>query len=495
MMRNYLALAALSSGLALSIISVRAAEPLTPASPSGAAGAEAAATTPSDLNRPARATMVPPSGSPIVLEAGKGTLIRLPRPASTVFIANPETADVQIKSPSLIYVTAKAPGQTSLYAVDAEDRILLNAPVRVEHDLSRVRQTLGAVAPGENVSVSSVDNALVLSGNVSSAGRAERVRSHAAAIASETKGNVVNRMSVATPNQVNIRVKVAEVNRSVLKSLGVNWQKLGGFGALGQHINFLTDNPTAVAGIPATTNLAVGFGGPSWFTTALVDALAQEGLTTILAEPNLTATNGQPASFLAGGEFPVPVASAITNNIQTVTVEFKKFGVSLDVTPTIVDPEHLSLRVRSEVSQLSTLGAVTLNNIQIPALSVRRAETTVELGSGQSFMLAGLLQNSDAQNVSKVPALGDIPVLGQLFRSEQFQRNETELVLIVTPYLVQPAPRVANLALPTDGLRAPHDIQKVIHGSMYRQGLPTPPKGPVEPGGRAVIGPVGFRMD
>src|SRR5215216_2533590 len=244
MMRNYLALAALSSGLALSIISVRAAEPLTPTSPSGAAGTEAAAVIPTDLNRPARATAVPPSGSPIVLEAGKGTLIRLPRPASTVFIANPETADVQIKSPSLIYITAKAPGQTSLYAVDADDRVLLNSPVRVEHDLGRVRQGVGAVAPGENVTVASVDNSLVLSGKVSSAGRAERVRSLAASIARETKGDVVNRMSVTTPNQVNIRVKVAEVNRTVLKSLGVNWDKLSA-----SHIAFLTRNPTSVAGV------------------------------------------------------------------------------------------------------------------------------------------------------------------------------------------------------------------------------------------------------
>jgi pilus assembly protein CpaC len=406
-----------------------------------------------------------------------------------VFIANPETADVQIKTPSLIYVTAKAPGQTSLYAVDAEDRILLNAPVRVEHDLSRVRSGLGAVAPGENVSVSSVDNALVLSGNVSSAGRAERVRSLAAAIARETKGDVVNRMAVATPNQVNIRVKVVEVNRQVLKSLGVNWRRAG------DHISFVTNNPTAVAGVLPSAFLDVGFGGASWFTQAFVDALAQESLVKILAEPNLTATNGQPASFLAGGEFPVPVASNTTNNVQTITVEFKKFGVSLDVTPTIVDPDHLTLRIRSEVSQLSSNGAVVLNEITISALSVRRAETTVELGSGQSFMLAGLLQNNDSQNVTKIPALGDIPVLGQLFRSQQFQRNETELVIIVTPYLVQPAPRVANLATPADGLRAPHDVQSIIHGSMYRQGLPAPAKGPVEPGGRAVIGPVGFRID
>ena len=197
MMRNLLAHATAATALALSI-SVHAAEPAAPG----------AAATP-----PARASEVTPGGPPLTLEAGKGTLIRLPRPANTVFVANPDVADVQIKSPSLIYISAKTPGETALYAVDAEDRVLLNRPVRVEHDLSRVRSTVHAIAPGENVTVSSIDNSLVLNGNVSSAGRAEKVRSIAASIASETKGNVVNRLSVNTPNQVNIRVKVAEVNR------------------------------------------------------------------------------------------------------------------------------------------------------------------------------------------------------------------------------------------------------------------------------------------
>jgi pilus assembly protein CpaC len=390
-----------------------------------------------------------------------------------------------VKSPSLIYITAKAPGETALYAVDAEDRVLLNRPVRVEHDLARVRQTVHAIAPGENVTVSSIDNSLVLSGNVSSAGRAEKLRSIAASIASETKGNVVNRMSVNTPNQVNIRVKVAEVNRQALKSLGVNWGKLAG-----PHISFNTANPTSFTG-----RLGVAFGAASWLTQATIDALAQEGLTSVLAEPNLTATNGQPASFLAGGEFPVPTASSNTNGIQTITVEFKKFGVSLDVTPTIIDADHLNLRIRSEVSQLSANGAIVTNGLTISALSTRRAETTVELGSGQSFVLGGLLQNNDTQNVSKVPWLGDIPILGQLFRSEQFQRNESELVIMVTPYLVNPVPRVANAAAPTDGLVVAHDAQQFIHGGLYRQQLPGAPNGPMTPGGAGLVGPVGFRLD
>jgi pilus assembly protein CpaC len=407
-----------------------------------------------------------------------------------VFIANPDVADVQIKSPSLIYLNAKAPGETVLYAVDGEDRILLNAPVRVEHDLSRVRHSVSALAPGENVSVNSVDNAIVLSGNVSTAGRAEKLQSFAAAIASETKGSVVNRMAVATPNQVNLQVKVAEVNRTVLKSLGFNLTKPNG------NITFQTQNPFTGGQITNTNIFNFLVGGHNGQILATLDALVQEGLVTVLAEPNLTASNGQPASFHAGGEFPIPVASSpnTATGITTITVVFKEFGVRLQFTPTIVDANHVILRVRPEVSELSTAGAVTINNFSIPALTVRRAETTVELGSGESFALAGLLRNTTTQNVSKVPGLGDIPVLGQLFRSEQFQRNETELVIIVTPYLVKPAETATALALPTDGFQAPHDIQRIVNADVARQTLP-PAKGPLGPGNRGLIGPAGFRLD
>jgi len=448
---------------------------------------------PPEPGRPIPVNQVRANGPPIVLEAGKGTLIRLSNDANTVFIANPDVADVTIKTPKLVYLIAKAPGETVLYAVDSEDRVLLNSPVRVGHDLSRLRQSLAAITPGENVTVSSVDNAVVLNGTVSTAGQAAKVSRLANLIAKESpKGTVSNRMAVATPNQVNIRVKIAEVNRSVLKSLGVNWNKIGG-----QHIFFDTANPTAVGATFPTSRLGVAFGAASWLTQATVDALAQEGLVTILAEPNLTATNGQPASFLAGGEFPVPVAStsAVVGGPPVITVVFKKFGVELNVVPTIIDPEHLSLKIRSEISALSTEGAVRTADITIPALTKRSAETTVELGSGQSYALAGLLQNSDQQDVSKVPMLGDIPVIGQLFRSRQFQRKETELVIIVTPYLVQPAPTVANLALPTDGLVVAHDVQQFISGGLYSQTLPPPARGPAGPGGQGLIGPVGFRLD
>src|SRR5690348_6000808 len=235
-MQKILVLAAAGSVL-LRVDTSNAAELLSP--PAAPAARTAAVTTSAP---PSGVSQVPAKGPPILLEAGKGTLIRLPRPAATVFIANPDVADVQVKSPAMIYVNAKAPGETVLYAVDADDNVLLNAPIRVEHDVSRLRQSLHAVIPGENVAVESVDGSLVLKGNVSTALRAERANALATAIANETKGKVVNQLSVATPNQVDLRVKVAEVSRTVLKSLGINWTKGTG------RITFATANPTGVAG-------------------------------------------------------------------------------------------------------------------------------------------------------------------------------------------------------------------------------------------------------
>jgi len=486
-MHKFLVLAAAGAGF-LSITCGEAAEPVVPTP----------ANTASDLATANTASQIAATGVPLVLEAGKGTLIRLERPAATGFIANPDVADVQVKSPSLIYVNAKAPGETVLYAVDAGDQALLNSPVRVEADISRLRQSFQSLMPGEKIDAKAVGNSVVLSGTVSSAGRAEQARALTAAIARENKdARIINEMSVATPNQVNLRVKVAEIDRQVLKSLGVNWTT-----AAGSRFLFNTNNPTTGGQIPTFAQNLLGytFGPRSQPINVVLDALAQENLVTVLAEPNLTAVSGQTASFLAGGEFPVPIAgtSGGVAGTPTITIEFKKFGVSLDFTPTIIDANHVSLRVRPEVSQLSTTGQVSVPisataTVNIPALTVRRAETTVELGSGESFAMAGLLENQGQTNISKLPWLGDIPVLGQLFRSEQFQRNETELVIIVTPYLVSPSS--TRVAAPTDGLMPRHDVEQIINAGVYREGLPTQGKGPVGQGGQGLIGPVGFRLD
>jgi len=463
--------------------------------PPTAEGRGAVAVAPQNAARPLRggANQINANGAPIVLEVNKGTLIRLTAPAATVFIANPDIADVQVKSPSLIYISAKAPGETVIYAVDATDSVLLNSPVRVEHDLSRLRSSVRQLAPGELIKADSVDGNLVLSGIASDAGKADKVQRLAASIAGETKGQVINRMTVATPNQVSLHVRIAEVSLNILNSIGVNWRKL----ASGATVQFETLNPTTVMGILPNT-LLIGKGGQA--AQAMIDALAQEGLVKDLAEPDLVALNGQTASFLVGGEFPVPVAgsSAATGGVPTISVEFKSFGVSLAFTPTIIDAHHLNLRIKPEVSELSPVGAVSVPLtaeavVTIPALTTRKAETSVELGSGESFALAGLLQHHSEQDISKVPLLGDIPILGALFRSNRFQRSETELVIICTPYLVNPV--ATRVAAPTDGLVLPSDPQQVLFANTYRQGLPAPARGPLNAGGNGLIGPGGFRLD
>jgi pilus assembly protein CpaC len=488
--------AAMLQGLTVS--PARAQAPSSSPTGAGAASPMMAQATPPAPSGPAPryagASQIPATGQRITLEVNKGTLVRLSGPAATVFVANPDIADVQVKSPTLIYITAKAPGETVIYAVDASDNVLLNAPILVEHDLSRLRSSLRQLAPAEQISADSVDGNLVLTGVASDAGQADRVSKLAASIAGEAKGSqVINRMTIATPNQVNLRVKIAEVDVNKLNDIGVNWTKIG------SNVSFETFNPVSIMG-ELTNTLIVG--RPSGTgTVAVISALEQEGFITSLAEPNLVAMSGQTASFLAGGEFPVPVsgASASTGGFPTISVEFKDFGVSIAFTPTVIDANHLNLRVRPEVSELSTVGEVSVpltstSTVTIPALTVRRAETSVELGSGETFALAGLLMHTSQQLVSKVPWIGDIPILGAVFRSDRFQRGETDLVILVTPYLVSPV-STGRLAAPTDGLRLPNDAQRVLLSDKYHTGLPGPGPGPLNAGGKGLIGPGGFRLD
>src|SRR5271169_4171118 len=488
-----LPLAGLAGSLIFAAFGAPPAAAQTTAPTADGRGAMAAA--PQNATRPLRggASQVAANGALILLEVNKGTLIRLSAPAATVFIANPDIADVQVKSPSLIYISAKAPGETVIYAVDASDSVLLNSPVRVEHDVSRLRSSLRQLAPGEPIAADSVDGNLVLSGVASDAGKADKVQALAASIAGEVKGSqVINRMTVATPNQVNLQVRIAEVDVTKLNEIGVNWTKIG------STLSFATTNPVTIAAETTNTLIAGNITGHG--AVAVISALEQEGFITDLAEPNLTAMSGQTASFLAGGEFPVPISgsSAATGGFPTISVEFKSFGVSLAFTPTVIDANHLNLRVKPEVSELSTVGEVSvpLTNtatVTIPALTVRRAETSVELGSGETFALAGLLMHTSQQLVSKVPWIGDIPIIGAVFRSDRFQRMETDLVVIVTPYLVQPVQ--TRLAAPTDGLQLPNDAQRVLFSDKYRQGLPRPGPGPLNAGGKGLIGPGGFRLD
>lgn len=339
------------------------------------------------------------------------------------------------------------------------------------------------------------DNTLVLTGTMMTGSGAQQ----AVAVARGYLGDgqtLVDDLTVLSTIQVNVRVRVIEISRQITRELGFNWQTL--FSSGGLAIGFATSGATApfVAGAAAASQIAsalnnrpstllggglpnrlgVGYSSSNFDLNALIDALAADQLITVLAEPNLTAQSGEMASFLAGGEFPIPVAA---DNDQ-ITIEFKPFGVSLSFVPTVLSPERLNLRVRPEVSELSETGAITVplasGTVRIPALTVRRAETTVELGSGQSFAIAGLLQRSSAQLTNGVLGLSEVPVLGALFKSEAFRRNETELVIIVTPYLVQPVSDPRALATPLDNFRPATDLERILLNRQVARGItPGPP--------------------
>ncbi|WP_126173714.1 type II and III secretion system protein family protein [Altericroceibacterium xinjiangense] len=371
-------------------------------------------------------------GAQMRLPVGAGRLIRLSRPAASVFVADSDVADVHVRSPTLIYVMPKAPGSTALFAIDAAERVVLGTDIVVGFDEERLATTIRQYAPDSRVTVSSLGDALVLSGEVPSAAAGEeilRMASRLIGAGEDREARLINRLTLTVSNQVNLRVRVAEVSREAGQALGFNWNAIGNIGNLAA--GFATGGP-----LPPETSGTIygGFQSTDVQVDLLIDALERQGLVTVLAEPNLTARSGEPASFLAGGEYPIPVPQGLNQ----ITIEYKRYGVSLSFVATVLDADRISLDVRPEVSQLSSDGAITLNGITVPALTTRWAETTVELGSGQSFAIAGLLQNTTGREVERLPGLGDLPVLGQLFRSTRFQQKKTELVIIVTPYLVRP---------------------------------------------------------
>jgi pilus assembly protein CpaC len=409
-----------------------------------------------------------------------GQLVQLPRPAKNVFIADPNIADLQVPSPQAVFIYGKRTGTTSFYALDDAGRPMMSATVVVTYNVSDLQRLLQQEAPSAAINVESTPGGIVISGVVPNAEIADRVRVAATRYIGD-KETLVNNLKVSGAQQVNLRVRVAEVDRQVTKQLGFNWESLISAGSftfgLASGRTFLVPNtaastaanafgslierapsPNNVSAIPGALfgNLTTSRASVS----GLIDALADQGLVTILAEPNLTTVSGQPASFLAGGEFPIPVSQGGAT-AGAITIEFKQFGVSLDFVPTVLSNDHISIKVRPEVSQLSNQGAITTGSVTVPSLTVRRAQTTIELGSGESFAIAGLIQNNSVQDLNKFPALGDVPVLGALFRSQSFQRNESELVIIVTPYIVRPAGATA-LRAPTDGFQPASDLEQIF---------------------------------
>jgi pilus assembly protein CpaC len=407
------------------------------------------------------------------LSKGTGTLVRLSEPMSDIFVANESIADVQVRSSTELYVFGKGQGETTIYATSKAGRVVYAANVRVGNNISSLGDMLHLAMPDANIEATPLNNLVLLTGTVANPDDvAEAQRLTQAYVGEGTQ--VVTRLKSATPLQVMLKVRIAEVNRTLLKSMGVNLlsrDTTGGFQfgiGRGNPGTFGSPATGTTAGTPNTFNISgtgttLGAFGHLLGLDLLgtLDIAANDGLATMLAEPNLTALSGETASFLAGGEFPIPISQG--NN--AVTIEYKQYGVALAFTPIVLSDGRISMRVRPEVSQLDSANGVSLNGYVVPALTTRRAETTVELGSGQSFMIAGLLQNSGNNTVDKTPVLGDLPVLGALFRSTKFQRQETELVVIVTPYLVRPVS--GQLATPIDGYRTPSDLQRDLLGQTF----------------------------
>lgn len=389
-----------------------------------------------------------------VLSMGRGQLLNLPQPITDVFVSNDSVADVQVKSPRQIYVFGKSKGETSIYATNAAGTVVYSSNVRVGNNLNSLDQMLRLAIPDADIQTTTMNGLVLLTGTINNPeDSAEAERLVTAFLSDGTK--VVSRLRSATPLQVTLQVRIAEVNRSFVKEIGVNWRADNGPA---------TTTGTQFSGIKTGGNTAINIGGRLLGLNVLgaLDLGETEGFVTTLASPNLTALSGETASFLAGGEIPIQIIqSNAAGNVTTV--DFKPYGIELSFSPTVLADGRISLRVKPEISELDY--SVAINSI--PGTTKRAVETTVELGSGQSFVIGGLIRANNSNTFQKTPGVGDVPVLGALFRSNRFNRGETELMIVVTPYLVNPVP-ASQIVLPTDGYRTPTELGRIFKGDLYK---------------------------
>jgi pilus assembly protein CpaC len=429
----------------------------------------------------------------VLLSQGEGQLISLPRAAADVWVSNSAVADVNVTSPRQIGLFGKEAGETTVIATAADGSVVYGAHVRVNPNINSVDQMLRAAMPDSNITITHVGQIAVMNGTVASpadSAQAELLVRQilnpgidATAPGAVLKIMPVNRLKTATPLQVMLTVKIAEVSRSLVRDIGVNLETLdptggntgflfgrgrniGQFGPTGETFSFTAPDAGSTLGLRQNNLFGLN-------VASALDLNENNGLVTMLAEPTLTALSGETASFLAGGEFPIPSSDGLNGT----SIEFKQYGVSLAFTPTVLEGGRISMRVRPEVSELSSAGAIKINGFEVPSLTTRRTETTVELGSGQSFMIGGLLRNGGNNSIERTPGLGRLPILGALFRSNSFRHNETELVIVVTPYLVKPV-NANQIALPTDGFRSATTGERVMMGEEQGRSSGAPRPGP-----------------
>jgi pilus assembly protein CpaC len=391
-------------------------------------------------------------------------------PFAELSIANPGIADISTLSDRTIYVLGKAPGRTTLTLLGPDGRLISNVDVHVTPDIAEFKERLQQILPGETIEVRTANDGIVLSGTVSSTAKLDRALDLANRYAPE---RVSNLMTVGGVQQVMLKVRFAEMSRTVSKSLDgsvglrtVGSDGAGGIGAGGirspGNLTGIIGGGLVAPGVGNTSQggLGLGFNIGALEVAVLLEALESKGLVRTLAEPNLTALSGQEANFLAGGEVPVPVVDD-----DGVGIEYRPFGVQLDFIPTVVDGHVINLAINAAVSSIDPAsGITTTNGIVVPGFRVRRTSTTVEMRDGESFAIAGLLQDDFRDSNAQVPWIGDLPIIGALFRSAEYQRSQSELVIIVTPHLVTPTSGEA-LALPTDRVRLPTERDLFLFGN------------------------------
>jgi len=515
----------------------------------------------------------------VALPLGKSAVVDLPADVRDILVTNPGVADAVLRNPRKVFVLAQKTGVTDVVLFDASGRRVLSLNIRVDQDVSTVAQTINRVLPGAQVKVDSINDTLILSGQVANLGDADRAlqiaKASVSTAADQTGNRVLNMLTIAGKDQVMLKVRIVEMQRNVIKQLGmstdilandgfktyglgrantfgVNGQLIGGADLCYGRNNVRTTNTTNTntgnnqTGSSSTTNNGTSVGsnvstsstlppdpvtgaivtttttttGPTSATTtgtsnaltnllasvattafktatgnntnACLEAFERVGLIRTLAEPNLTAVSGESAKFLAGGEYPIPVAQDAQGRI---TVDYKPFGVGLGFTPVVLSSGRISLKMSTEVSELTSTGAFTLGSsstntgLTIPALNVRRVETSVELPSGGALMIAGLLKEETKQNLDSLPGMTTLPVLGSLFRSRDYISGETELVVIVTPYIVQPT-SPDKLQTPADGLKIADDVSTLLLGELTKAYKAKP-----QPKGRAYEGPYGYVIE
>lgn len=370
-----------------------------------------------------------------------------------VRVANPKVADVSVLTDKSFHIMGKASGKTSVMLYDARNQLLEIVDVTVGYDMEGLKKSLYDTLPRERIEIRPMAGGIYISGKVSTSAAADKALQIAQAYAPD---RITNGLTVHDSHQVMLEVRFVEASRDVVKELGIGLltQQAGDL-AFQTGSGLISGRAPAIAGslFGNLDNLSLD---------ASLQALEEQGVIRTLAEPNLVAMSGETASFLAGGEFPIPVAA----DEGQISIEFRQFGVSLSFTPTVLDDAVINLRVAPEVSQIDNTNSVRIGGVEVPSLRVRRADTTVELRNSQSFAIAGLLQNNTSDSKSQVPFLGDIPVIGSLFRSSRFKKSETELVIIVTPHLVQPVSDRSQLRTPLDGVTTPGELDLFLNGKV-----------------------------